>query len=46
MGDSDMRLLTHIVGPRPLKESLCNESGQLTPQEWSRYVGIEYRQTC
>ncbi|XVQ06570.1 WD40 repeat domain-containing serine/threonine protein kinase [Spirillospora sp. CA-255316] len=46
MGGSDMKLLTHIVATRPLKDALCDESGQLTPQQWRRYVGIEYRETC
>ncbi|MFB4315054.1 serine/threonine-protein kinase [Actinomadura sp. 21ATH] len=50
VGQDDAALVTHIVGPRLLKETLCKETGQLSRQEWQRYVGgpsgIEYRATC
>ncbi|MFI0351179.1 WD40 repeat domain-containing serine/threonine protein kinase [Actinomadura sp. 9N407] len=50
VGQDDASLVTHIVGPRLLKETLCKKTGSLTRQEWNEYVrkgnGIEYRKTC
>ncbi|GAA2612557.1 WD40 repeat domain-containing serine/threonine protein kinase [Actinomadura fulvescens] len=43
----DGRLVTHIVAPRLLKDTLCRETGPLSAREWAAHVpDLAYRKTC
>ncbi|MFD0898882.1 protein kinase domain-containing protein [Actinomadura sediminis] len=50
VGQDDAALVTHVVDPGDLKKSLCEETDQLTRDEWKKYVGkydgMEYQKTC
>ncbi|MBW8485676.1 WD40 repeat domain-containing serine/threonine protein kinase [Actinomadura parmotrematis] len=50
VGEDDAKLVTHLVGTRPLRAALCKQTGGLTRREWDRNVrkdyGIPYRATC
>ncbi|MGI5171707.1 WD40 repeat domain-containing serine/threonine protein kinase [Spirillospora sp. CA-253888] len=47
VGQADGRLVTHLIAPGLLKQTLCKAFGQLTEQEWRTHVpDLDHRKTC